>query len=85
MIIGDAISKAIKEIESLYPTLQEASEDKFVDVLTKRIKDKVKTSRLKQRRIICGLSQNELSLKSSIKMWNWRFTRTNMTLKQKTN
>ncbi len=59
---------SMKEIESLYPTLHEASEDKFVDIVTKRIKDKAKTSRLKQRRIICGLSQKELSLKSGVNL-----------------
>ena len=48
----------------MHAILHEASKDKFVDIVTKIIKDKAKTSRLKQRRIICELSQKELSLKS---------------------
>ena len=52
----------------LYPTLHEASEDKFVDVINERIKNKIKTTRLQQIRKICGLSQKELSEKSGVNL-----------------
>lgn len=59
---------SMQDILSLYPTLHEASEDKFVDVINERIKNKIKTTRLQQIRKICGLSQNELSKKSGVNL-----------------
>ena len=56
------------EILQLYPTLHEAHENKFVDIINKRIKNKVKTTRLQQMRKNCGLSQKELSTKSGVNL-----------------
>lgn len=59
---------AMQEILNLYPTLHEANEDKFVDVVNNKIKNKVKTTRLQQVRKKCGLSQKELSEKSGVNL-----------------
>lgn len=59
---------SMQEILNLYPTLHEANEDKFVDVLNSRIKNKVKTTRLQQLRKNCGLSQKELAEKSGVNL-----------------
>ena len=58
---------SMQEILRLYPTLHEANEDKFVDVLNERIK-KIKTTRLQQMRKSCNLSQKELSEKSGVNL-----------------
>lgn len=59
---------SMQEILNLYPTLHEANEDKFVDVLNSKIKNKVKTTRLQQLRKKCGLSQKELAEKSGVNL-----------------
>jgi len=58
----------MEEILSLYPTLHEASEDKFVDVLNKRIKSRINTSRLQEMRKNLGLSQKDLADKSGVNL-----------------
>ena len=56
---------SMQEILKLYPTLHEANEDKFVDIVNERIKNKVKTTRLQQMR---KLSQKELAEKSGVNL-----------------
>lgn len=58
----------MEEILMLYPTLYEAHENKFVDIINERIKNKVKTTRLQQMRKICGLSQKKLAEKSGVNL-----------------
>ncbi len=58
----------MQEILQLYPTLHEAHENKFVDIINERIKNKVKTTRLQQMRKNCGLSQKELAEKSGVNL-----------------
>ena len=55
------------EIKKMYYPLHEASENKFVEALNKRIKSKY-TTRLQQRRKLMGLSQNELSKKANMSL-----------------
>ena len=58
----------MEEILSLYPALHEASEDKFVEVLNKRIKSRINTSRLQEMRKNLGLSQKDLADKSGVNL-----------------
>lgn len=64
--IKDLVS--MKEILKLYPTLHEASEEKFVDTLNSIIKRKTITTRLQARRKQCGLSQKKLSEESGVNL-----------------
>lgn len=57
-----------EDLEKLYPTLHEADEHKFVDVLNKIIKDRKKTSNLQHYRKLANLSQGSLSLKAGVKL-----------------
>ncbi len=56
-----------EELEKLYPTLHEADEHKFVDVLNKIIKNRKKVSNLQYYRKLAKLSQSKLSLKAGVK------------------
>ena len=58
----------MEEILRMYPTLHEASEDKFVDVMNDRIKRQIKTTRLQQMRKKSGLTQQQLADKSGVKL-----------------
>lgn len=49
------------EIQRLYPTLHEASEDKFVEVADRIIEENSKTTKLQTLRKNSGYSQNELA------------------------
>lgn len=57
-----------KEIEKLYPTLHEAAEEKFVDVINSIIKRKSATSKLQELRKNIGYSQRELAEKSGVNL-----------------
>lgn len=57
-----------EEIEKLYPTLHEASEEKFVDVLNSIIEKKTTTARLQTLRKNIGYSQRELAEKSGVNL-----------------
>lgn len=59
---------SMQEILKLYPTLHEASEEKFVDTLNSIIKRKMTTTRLQARRKQCGLSQKKLSDESGVNL-----------------
>ena len=59
---------SMQEILKLYPTLHEASEEKFVDTLNSIIKRKMITTRLQARRKQCGLSQKKLSDESGVNL-----------------
>lgn len=59
---------SMQEILKLYPTLHEASEEKFVDMLNSIIKRKMTTTRLQARRKQCGLSQKKLSDESGVNL-----------------
>lgn len=58
----------MREILKLYPTMHEASEEKFVDTLNSIIGRKTKTTRLQARRKQCGLSQKKLSEESGVNL-----------------
>ena len=55
-----------KEIEKLYPTLHEAHEDKFVDVVNSIIERKTTTTKLQELRKNIGYSQRELADKMQL-------------------
>lgn len=59
---------SIEEIEALYVTLHEASEDKFVDIVNQRIRLKNYATRLQVLRKNAGLSQRELSEKAEVNL-----------------
>lgn len=56
----------IKEILKLYPSLQDASETRFVNALNKLINKKRPVSRLSYIRNVVGISQRELADKSGV-------------------
>ena len=58
----------IKEILQLYPTLHEASEEKFMETVTRLIRNKNLPTRLQKRRKDAGLTQKELADRSSVKL-----------------
>ncbi len=51
----------MREIEKLYPTLHEASEEKFVDTVNRMIRKKNLSTRLQAQRKISGYSQRTLA------------------------
>lgn len=51
----------MKEVRELYPTLHEASEEKFIDVLNNIIKNKNNPSNIQRQRKISGYTQKELA------------------------
>ena len=57
-----------KEIEKLYNTLHEASEEKFVDAVNTIIKRKNSPTKLKMLRQNVGYSQRELAEKSGVNL-----------------
>lgn len=59
---------SMNEVLKLYPTLHEASEDKFVDTVNAIIKRKSNPTRLQVQRKKCGLSQRELCEKSGVNL-----------------
>lgn len=62
------VNLSVTEILKMYPTLHEASEDKFVDTANAIILRKNNTTRLQRQRKQCGLTQKELSEKSGVKL-----------------
>ena len=56
----------MSEISKLYPTLHEASEEKFIDVANSILKRKNFSTKLQTVRKAIGLSQKELSEKSGV-------------------
>lgn len=62
------IHKALdmKEIQRLYPTLHEASEEKFVEVANRIIAENTTTTKLQQLRKNSGYSQSELAERSGV-------------------
>lgn len=62
------IHKALnmKEIQRLYPTLHEASEDKFVEVADRIIAEHTASTKLQQLRKNSGYSQSELAERSGV-------------------
>ena len=64
--IRDCIS--MREIEQLYSTLHEASEDKFVDTVNNIIRKKAFPTRLQAQRKNCKLTQKALSEKSGVNL-----------------
>ena len=56
------------EIKKLYPTLHEAHEDKFVDVVNSIIERKNTTTKLQELRKNIGYSQRELAGKSGVNL-----------------
>ena len=58
----------MSEIYKLYPTLHEASEEKFIDVANSLLEHKKLTTKLQTIRKATGLSQKELAEKSSVNL-----------------
>ena len=58
----------MQEIEKLYPTLHEASEKKFVDIVNRMIRKKNPLTRLQAQRKIIGYSQRELAEKVGVNL-----------------
>ncbi len=58
----------MQEIEKLYPTLHEASEEKFVDTVNRMIRKKNPPTRLQTQRKISGYSQRELAEKVGVNL-----------------
>lgn len=58
----------MSEIYKLYPTLHEASEEKFADVANAVLSRKNPSTKLKKIRKATGISQKELSLKSGVSL-----------------
>ena len=58
----------MQEIEKLYPTLHEASEKKFVDIVNGIIRKKNLPTRLQAQRKISGYSQRELAEKVGVNL-----------------
>ena len=59
---------SMEEIEALYPTLHEASEQKFVDVVNHRIERKKHPSNLQMLTRMSGYSQRILAEKSGVNL-----------------
>lgn len=62
------VNLSITEILKMYPTLHEASEDKFVDTANAIIQRRNNSTRLQRQRKLCGLTQKELAEKSGVKL-----------------
>ncbi|MGN0714680.1 MAG: helix-turn-helix domain-containing protein, partial [Anaerovoracaceae bacterium] len=58
----------MQEIEMLYPTLHEAPDQKFVDIVNRRIRRVNPPTRLQTQRKICGYSQRELAEKVGVNL-----------------
>ena len=58
----------MRDIDKLYPTLHEASEEKFVDTVNRMIRKKNPPTRLQAQRKIIGYSQRELAEKVGINL-----------------
>ena len=58
----------MQEILQFYPTLHEASEEKFVETVNRIICNKNLPTRLQKRRKDAGLTQKELSERSGVKL-----------------
>ncbi len=58
----------MQEIEKLYFTLHEASEEKFMDTINRAIRKKNLPTRLQAQRKICGYSQRELAEKVGVNL-----------------
>lgn len=56
----------MREIQRLYPTLHEASEDKFVEVADRIIEENTKSTKLQILRKNSGYSQSELAQRSGV-------------------
>lgn len=59
---------SMREIEKLYPTLHEASEEKFVDTINRMIRKENPPTRLQAQRKINGYSQRELAEKVGVNL-----------------
>ena len=62
------VNISVTEILKMYPTLHEASEEKFVDTANAIILRRNNTTRLQRQRKQCGLTQKELAEKSGVKL-----------------
>ena len=58
----------MQEILQLYPTLHEASEEKFVETVNRMIRTKNLPTRLQKRRKDAQLTQKELAGRSGVKL-----------------
>lgn len=61
-------SLPVTEIIKLYPTMHEASENKFIDIANAIMKRRNSITKLQCQRKLCGLTQKELAKKSGIKL-----------------
>lgn len=61
---------SMEKIEKLYPTLHEASEEKFVDMVNQMIQENHFMTPLQALRKACGYSQRELAEKAGVNIRN---------------
>lgn len=59
---------SMQDILKLYPTLHEASEEKFVETLNRMLLRQKRETRLQEQRKICGYSQRELAKQSGVNL-----------------
>lgn len=59
---------SMEEIEKLYPALHESPEDKFIDVVNRRISNRKFPTKLQTLRKTAGYSQRELSERSGVNL-----------------
>ena len=59
---------SMEEIEKLYPALHESPEDKFIDVVNRRISNRKLPTKLQTLRKTAGYSQRELSERSGVNL-----------------
>ena len=62
------IHLSMRELQKLYPTLHEASEDKFVDTVNRKIRRGVQPTRLKTLRMAAGYSQRQLADRTAVSL-----------------
>lgn len=66
MVIHNNISMI--QIEKMYPTLHEAHENKFLDILNRMLRKQEQPTRLQMQRKNCGYSQRELAEKVGVNL-----------------
>lgn len=59
---------SMNEVYKLYPTLHEASEEKFVDTVNAIISRRHTPTKLQQQRKLCGYSQKQFAEKSGVNL-----------------
>ncbi len=59
---------SFNDLKIMYYTLHEADISKFVDVVDKKIRETIKDTNLKRMRLLYGVSQSQLAIKSGVSL-----------------